>query len=131
VRPYISVAVLTAAVCKCVELLGIAEIESGLIVDPGSQSALERTMLAWIEWTEWENIRRADAIRGTANDKRHRLVISDSNNCSIQTDADERALVWLIVWGALKFIERRLSPARKFHVHLKSFPVLPMRRATG
>ncbi len=101
----------TAAICERVELLGIAEIKACLIVNPGPQTAFERTMFNWIERTKWQDVGSADPVRLAAHDERDRLILGDCNDSRIKANADRRRKLRVGIWSPMSCLGRRLSPA--------------------
>jgi hypothetical protein len=77
-----------SAIRECVKLFGVTEIESGLVMDPRSQPAFQRTMFNWIEWTKWKDISRTDTICFAAHNERDGLILGYSHDRRIETDAD-------------------------------------------
>ena len=77
-----------AAIAERVELLGVAEVEPGLLAHPGPQAAFERAVLARRERPERQAVGRADAVGLLAHDERDRLVVGDRDDGGVEADLD-------------------------------------------
>ena len=90
VRCRVSVLGVASAIGKCVELLGITEVQTGLIVNPGPEPAFKRTMLTRIKRTERQYVRRADAVRFATDHKSDGLIVGDRYDRRVEADTDGR-----------------------------------------
>ena len=88
VRCRVGVLCMAPAICKCVELLCVTEVQTGLIVNPSPKPAFKSTMLTRIKRTERQNVRRADAVRFATDHKSDRFVIGDSYDRRIEPYTD-------------------------------------------
>ena len=78
-----------AAIAEGVELLDIADAEPGLLLDPGAQSDLERTVRERVERAEGEP-GAGGASCGFASHEDRRLLVLDRDDGRRQPDLDGR-----------------------------------------
>ena len=83
---------MTSAVTEGIELLGIAEVEPGLLAHPSSEPALESAVLQRRERSERQPIGGARHVGFPPDDQYDRLVVRDRDDRSVETDLDTRSL---------------------------------------
>ena len=94
-----------SAIGERVELLGITEVQTCLIVNPGPEPAFKRTMLTRIKRAKRQYVRRADAVRVATDHKSNGLIVGNRYDRRVEADTDGRVFGRLAVRSALKFSE--------------------------
>ena len=125
-RREIAVIGVTAAVAERVELFRITEVETGLVVDPGSKASFERSVIARRKRSERQAVGCAGAVGIGTHNEHNGLVVPHCDDRRIEADFNSRVLdlVAIARRNAVRSIHRRFDLARKFHIHVR-YPRAP------